>query len=217
MTSQASLVNRWQRGLGAAARRIGAMYDAYRPRTAIDPLAMDHRFLTLPVAFDAPDGGFHAQPHGDVFWNGIFDAAYTVPGDYLKGAQGVFFVAAQMPFLPVVCVRANRTISLSRPVGPARAGVNVYGGLVRSSEEVLLRAWPVSLVVASGRVGHDDVGLPGDGGSGQFTLLLPCLPDGVSTPLASDLVRDDVGGGYVVSAAEQNAMGWRLSLRQVKS
>ena len=53
-----------------------------------EPMAPRNRFLRLRAAFTAPDGRF-ARPngYGDALWYGIFDAAYTRPGDYLVQAR----------------------------------------------------------------------------------------------------------------------------------
>jgi hypothetical protein len=43
-------------------------------------------------------------------------------------------------------------------------------------------------------------------------LLLPVLP---APPEAGDVVIDDHSQNYVVGAAEQSALGWRLLVRQI--
>ena len=218
MSGQRSLVDRVQQGLGRAALRIGVEHDAYRPRAATNPLASANRLVRLYVAFDVPGGGFRRAPsYGEVFWRGIFDAAYTLPGDYIQGPSGVYFIALQPPLLPVMCVQTNRVISLSRPAAQTRAGVNSYGGVVRATAAPILRGWPTSIMAVGARPGHDDLGLPGDGGAGMFAALLPKLPVAVEAPLMADLVTDDLGWTYVVSAAEQTEGGWRLTMRQVSS
>src|SRR5215472_6287743 len=110
------LTDRVYRGLNAAARQTGADTDAYRPSGAADPLAPTNRFLRLRAAFTARDGRFaHPNAYGDALWYGIFDAAYTRPGDYLAQADGVWFIASQPRLLPVLCVQTNRIVSFWRP------------------------------------------------------------------------------------------------------
>ena len=68
---------------------MGTDTDAYRPSGVSEPLAPRNRFLRLRAAFTSRDGKFaHPVMYGDALWYGIFDAAYTQPGDYL--VQGRF-------------------------------------------------------------------------------------------------------------------------------
>src|SRR6476469_459057 len=112
----AQLQDRIHRGWNAAARAIGADTDAYRPRGPSEPLARTNRFLRLRAAFTAPDGRFvRPNSYGDALWYGIFDAAYTQPGDYLVQQESVWFIAAQQRMLPVLCVQTDRIVSFWRP------------------------------------------------------------------------------------------------------
>src|SRR5579883_3175744 len=95
------LQDRIYRGLNAAARAIGADTDAYRPRGPADPLDRAFRFLRLRAAFTAHDGTFaHPSGYGEALCYGVFDAAYTQPGDYLVQDNAVWFIAAQQRLLP---------------------------------------------------------------------------------------------------------------------
>jgi hypothetical protein len=206
---QFRLQDRISRGLGAAARHIGASYDAYRPVGATDPLAPANRYLRLPAAFDAEDPSFQRPSgYGRATWFGIFDSAYTQPGDYLRGPGGTFFVAAQQALLPSVCVLTNRVVSLSRPAAPTAAGVNSYGGILLTAATPLLTAWPASILIAGSGTPGD---LPGDASIPSWTMLLPETPVALR---AADLVRDDLGRTYVVGTAEYTALGWRILAKQ---
>ena len=144
------LQDRIHRGWNAAARAVGADTYAYRPAGASEPLAPTNRFLRLRAAFTAPDGRFaHANAYGDALWYGIFDAAYTQPGDYLAQADLIWFIAAQQRLLPVLCVKTNRTVSFSRPAAPTSTGVNTYGGVTAETNEALLTNWPASVLGAA--------------------------------------------------------------------
>jgi hypothetical protein len=46
----------------------------------------------------------------------------------------------------------------------------------------------------------------------MWALLLPALP---ADPLVGDVVNDDLGRDFLVAAAEQSDLGWRLTVRQV--
>ena len=206
---QHHLKDRIARGLGAAARHIGAPYDAYRPVSAADPLDPRNRYLRLPAAFNAEDPAFkHPTGYGRATWFGIFDNAYTQPGDYLTGPAGTFFIAAQQALLPNLCVLTNRVLSLSRPAAPTTPGVNTYGGVLFATATPLLTAWPGSILTAgSGSPGD----LPSDANIPSWTVLLPDTP----IPLrAADIIQDDLGRTYVIGTAEYSALGWRILAKQ---
>jgi hypothetical protein len=206
---QLRLQDRISRGFGAAARHIGAPYDAYRSAGATDPLASANRYLRLPAAFDAEDPSFQRPSgYGRATWFGIFDGAYTQPGDYLRGPAGTFFVAAQQALLPSLCVLTNRVVSLFRPAGPTTPGMNGYGGVLLAAATPLLTGWPASILTAgSGTAGN----LPGDASIPSWTVLLPETPVALR---AADLIRDDLGRTYVVGTAESTALGWRILVKQ---
>jgi hypothetical protein len=206
---QPRLKDRIARGLGAAARHIGAPHDAYRPTSANTPLDPRNRYLRLPAAFDA-DNRFFQRPssYGRATWYGIFDSAYTQPGDYLSGPTGIFFIAAQQPLLPTLCVLTNRILTLSRPAAPSTPGLNSYGGVFLATATPLLTAWPASILTAgSGSPGD----LPGDANIPSWTVLLPETP----VPIRSaDIIQDDLARTYVVGTAEYTALGWRILAKQ---
>ena len=197
------------RGLGSAARHVGAPCDAFRTTCAINPLAPENRYLRLTAAFTQDNLSFRsAVGYGRATWSGIFDSAYTRAGDYLTGVAGTFFIAAQQPLLPTLCVLATRTISITRPAAPEVAGVNAYGGLVAATATPVITAWPASILFAgSGSPGD----LPGDASTPTWTILLPKTP----VPLCSaDLVGDDRGLCYVIASAELTPLGWRILAKQ---
>jgi len=206
-----------QRGLGHAARVIGGSCDAYRPNGAHEPLSRANRYLRLTAAFAPPSGGF-ARPggYGEVTWQGIFDAGATRVGDYLvdesaASGRAVWFIAAQQPLLPVLCVRADRRVTFARPAAATMVGSNAYGGLTTASAQDLMRAWPVSVTAAAGH-GGERVGLPGDGSGATWHVLLPAF--GGVTLRNGDLMTDDLGRAGVVGSAELSDLGWRLVVRQ---
>ncbi|MBV9784785.1 MAG: hypothetical protein JO264_13330 [Acidisphaera sp.] len=210
----ATLQDRIYRGLGTAARAIGVACDAFRPCGPNDPIAPANRFLRLNAAFNAQDPHFEkATPYGAAVWYGVFDAAYTRPGDYLVEQQSgaASFIAAQQRLLPVLCVRAPRIVSFERAAAPVLAGVNSYGGVTQATATPLLRHWPASMIAAGG-IERSDALLPADTRLGSFTVLLPAWPGVTLRP--ADLMTDDIGRTCVVSVAELTELGWRLTVRQ---
>ncbi len=203
------------RGLGRAATMLGAWCDAYRPATARCPLDPAHRFLRLQAAFAPPDGRF-TKPvgHDEAVWTGIFDSAYTRVGDYIvrDGADpGVWFVAAQQPSLPVLCIRTTGVVGLRRAAAAIAPGANGYGGINRETASVLLQDWPAAVLASRGA--GLDAALPGDATDGSWRVLLPVLPKGINLR-SGDLMLDDAGRAGVVTSAEASALGWKLAVRQ---
>lgn len=143
--------------------------------------------------------------------HGIFDAAYTRPGDYLVQEGAVWFIASQEPLLPVLCVRCNRVVSFSRPVTSSTTGIAEYGGVASTSMTSLLQSWPASVLGASGS-GEPQADLPSDNTVPYWTVLLAAFP-GV-TLLPADLMSDDLGRNATVAAAELTELGWRLTVKQ---
>ena len=200
------------RGMGSAARAIGLTADAYRPSGAANPLADANRYLRLPVAFADSRARF-TRPVGyaEATYDGIFDTAYTRPGDYLVRPDATWFIGNQPQLLPPLCVRTNRIVSFTRPAGAALAGVNAYGGVDRGAATALLTAWPAS-VLGAAAAGRPEADLPSDQSVPVWSVLLPAWPGILLRP--ADLMTDDLGRAAILAAAELTELGWRLTVRQ---
>jgi hypothetical protein len=197
------LQDRISKGMGVAARRSGVAAGLFRPKGIVAPLSARNKVIELPVVF-LPNGG--AVSYGQALWRGIYDASYSRAGDYLVGLERTFFVACQLPGLPVECVLTNRVISIVRPLPAVQSG---YSGFFAEPGAVVITQWPASLLESGG---HGNPGEPGKARLGNWTLL---LPSGIAAPQVGDVVNDDLGGVYAVGIAEQGALGWRLLVRQV--
>ena len=206
-------------GLGRAAIVIGDWCDLYRPSGTADPISAGNRILRMHASFAAASGYGQPVSFGQPTWHGVFDAAYTRPGDYLVRVSdttqaddpATWFIAAQQPLLPILCVRASRTVSLARAAAPNAAGVNTYGGVTTAGNTVLATNWPASLLTAGG-AGMDAAALPADGTPGAWSVMLPPIA-GVALR-AGDLLTDDLGRTGVVASAELTELGWRLLVKQ---
>jgi len=199
------------RALGRAATVAGLWFDAYRPNGVTDLLATRNRFLRLNALL-TPDTGDLRRPVGYAHptWSGIFDTAYTQPGDYLVHPAATWFIAAQQPLLPVLAVKATRVVTFARPAAPQAAGLNTYGGLTTASAVPLTGPWPASVLAAGN--GGQDAGLPADAPPGSWTVLLPAIAGVVLRN--GDLFTDDLARAGVVSSAELTDLGWRLMVKQ---
>jgi hypothetical protein len=208
----AHLQDRISWGLNIASRKIGATADAYRPRGSHNPLEKSNRFLRLNVAFSPVSGGFsHSNRYGNAIWDTILDSAYIQPGDYLVISDAIWFVADRHPLLPVLCVRANRTVSFSQPASAVPTGSTSYSGVTSSTSILLMSNWPASVLGAGGQ-GAPEAALPSDGTVPYWTVLVPGPPNVIISP--SDIMSDDLGRNAVVEAAELSSMGWRLNVKQ---
>ena len=202
------------RGLGRAGRVVGEWCEVFRADGPERPMADERRVLRMPAAFSAPDGKFgRPVSHGQVYWHGVFDAAYTKVGDYIRRGDGaVWFVATQQALMPVLCVRASRVVDVLRPSGPEAPGVAPYGGA--GEPRAVLRGWPTGIVASSGG-GLGEADLPERSGAGSWTMLLPALAGVVLLP--GDMVRDELGRRGVIALAELSEPGWRLLVRRAAS
>ena len=202
--------DRISRAMGAAARAAGFAHDAFRTDATEVPLAPDNRFLRLHALFNARDPRFGAaSAYGKPAWYGVFDTAYTRPGDYLVGPGGTFFIAAQEHLLPALCILTNAVVSVTRAGGGGGPGVQAYGGGQFAGATVpVLSGWPASVLAAGG--GGRAV-LPADGRPGSWAILLPPGPFAVRT---SDTVRDESGRAFVVDTAERSSLGTRIGATQ---
>ena len=210
-----------RRGLGVAARAVGAWCDLYRPSGPTEPMGGANRVLRLPASFANPTGFTAPVGYGDAMWEGYLDAGYSRPGDYIAGPDGVFFIASQPRLGPVLCVKTNRVLGFSRPAPPLMAGVNRYMGVQPDTALPLLVDWPASVLAAGvGGRGALPADAPGvHGGSGGWAVLLPALRvGGLTVQLRpGDLVHDDLARTGVVGSAELTDLGWRLHVRQASS
>ena len=201
------------RGLGTAARMTGEVTDAYRPTDSGDPLRPANRFLRLPTLITRPHlGSARAGGHGEVFWEGTFDAAYTRPGDYLARPDGaIWFVAVQSPMQTPLCVRALRRLNFSRPSGSIGTGMTSYGGVLHDVTTELLTNWPAAMApVGSG--GQIELATTTPLQQPKWSVLLP--PHEWLCLLPGDKMNDDLGRSGVVEAAEYTEQGWRLMVRE---
>lgn len=202
------------RGLGRAARTLGAPFTIRRPAAALDPLAAAP-LGTLLAKLDQDFGFRHRRPadHGKPLYYLLADATDLRPGDYLTGAEGTWFIAAMEPNVPPLCVRCNAVMDLLRSEGAAdpdlTPGLHDYAGTEDATNTVLLRGWPASLL-QGGVTAANPVNLPGDGRQAGKVLLMPAWPGVVLQ--AGDLARDDTGARYVLAGVETTALGLRCPL-----
>ena len=204
------------RGLGKAAQATGEPTDAYRPTDTADPLRLTNRYLRLPAVFNRPRlRAARAGSYGEALWEGLFDAAYTRPGDYLVRADGgTWFVAEQLPTQAPLCVRTLRQLSFARPSGSVSAGAGSYGGVASSTASSVLTRWPAAMAASNAR-GQTELATTTTLQQVAWSVLLPPLEWLALLP--GDNMTDDLGRAGVVEAADFTELGWRLVVRQSTS
>jgi hypothetical protein len=198
-------------GLNRLANKTGRVTDAYRANGVSNPLDRSNRFIQLPATFSRADGSF-TRPVGyeDALWRGYFDASYTRAGDYLVHRREVWFIAAQHSLLPILCVRTNRIISITRQITPT---TGTSASLATGTTSItVISHWPAS-VLGTGTEGRSITELPGDTRIPTAVALLPCTHGQILQ--AADVITDELGGAAIVVAAELSDLGWRLNIRAV--
>jgi len=205
------LQDRLYLGLGRSARTIGRSADAYRPKGPFAPLDPTNRFLRLPATFVSAKGNpARTVAYGESLWHGIFDGSYTRVGDYLVTPTGIFFVASQAPLLPILCVRANRTISVARPNMQSATADNAYGGYTAGQSSILMTDWPAS-VLGENRSSASATNLPTDQTIPYWEIFMPAQAGITVSP--GDIVTDDLGRTAIVAGSELTDLGWRITAK----
>lgn len=214
----ATIQQRIYAGRGKAALRIGLDCRQYRPLSAAAPLG--NLLATLKAAFNAGDSSYRAPNlYGDPVWYGDFDARQTLPGDYLVRVSdgATFFIAAQQPLLPIVCIDCNRSLRVTRQQPVTSVGAVGYGGIQKANDvDVLGTAgalWPASILMGGRK--EAAASLPAGVKNAGWKILLP--PSVPITLQAGDILTDDMGRRYAVDSAELTDLGWRLSGNEVHS
>lgn len=205
------LQDRLYLGLGRSARHVGRLADAFRPRGPLRPLDKANRFMRLPATFMSAKGNSgRTNVFGDPLWYGIFDASYTRPGDYIVSEIGTYFIISQEPLLPVLCVKANRTISIVQPNVQSGPAGNAYGGFTPGAVATLIDAWPAS-VLGENRTSASTTDLPTDQAVPYWNILLPAVAYPAVSP--GDRVIDDLDRTAIIVGTELSDLGWRISAK----
>lgn len=217
-----TLKSRIYRGYGKAAVRLGLLNSVYRATNAANPLSADANLFSLLASFNAESWRYiKPNKYGKSTWYGLFDGSLTLPGDYMVGPQGTFFIALQQLHLSILCVECNRKVSLLRQaVATNPTGAQPYGGACITENVALLGAlnaagavatgWPASILIG-GRVGPS-ADLPMSAKNAGWQILLP-----VTLPVvihADDVFLDDLGRRYIAEAVELTDAGWRINAKE---
>ncbi|MCX2905206.1 hypothetical protein ORG41_04360 [[Curtobacterium] plantarum] len=199
-------------GNGKAAKRLGSTARHYRAVSPFSPLDAQP-LRELSASFTTDYGYMRAARFGQAIRLGIFDAAGFETGDILVSTEGTFYVAAMPLLQPILCVRAERLVSVRRTAqAGSDSGLQNYGGTTDACETLIMASWPASILLSRGGE-HSPLKLPGETRSAWHNILMPAFR-GLSLH-AGDFVTDEAGQRYVVSGTELTDMGWRLTALRV--
>ncbi|MDI9222141.1 hypothetical protein QMZ30_14645 [Pantoea sp. EA-12] len=199
-------------GNGKAAKRLGSIACHYRAQSPFGPLKTEPLQL-LSASFTTDYGYMRAARFGQAARIGIFDATGFEVGDILVSEEeGTLYVAAMPLLQPILCVKAERQITLKRTAAGRASGANGglqdYGGTTAASETIITSDWPASILL-NRSVEHSPLKLPGETRSAWCSILMPAF--GNLHIHTGDFVTDDGGLRYVVIGTELTDMGWRLT------
>lgn len=111
-----------------------------------------------------------------------------------------------------------RTISISRQPVATGGGVQPYGGMNPSEEVVLFSGLPASIQQKS-TGGRPDANLPADAANrSMWRVFMPLSANViVDAVLRGDIVTDDTGQRYLISAPYVNSLGPNLLVERLEA
>lgn len=212
----AKLQSKIYAGYAKAAKRIGYVYDVYRPAAAADPLT--DKVASLHASFSAQEWtytrpGLPEKP----YWYCLIDGRATQLGDYLVHGESVYFIGGMQDLLPILAIECNRRIWVMRPPADDAVGNVGYSGLCAGDDDYVVGSpggeggWPCAELFGGKTRTHAE--LPASGDEHGFRIWLP-----VSLPVvlaSGDIVVDDLGRRFSVGGAERSEQMWRLDLTEV--
>ena len=99
-----------------------------------------------------------------------------------------------------------RTVSVRRPALNAAVGAQPYAALRKADETVIVASTPASIQEKTAG-GRSVVGLPGDSVTSPiYRIFMPKVAKG--TIKDRDIIVDEEGNRYQVTAAYWNSLGW---------
>lgn len=202
-------------GYAKAAKRIGYVYDVYRPASAADP--MTTKVASLNASFSAREWTYTKANLPDrPYWYCLMDGRETAVGDYLVRGQTIYFVAGMQSELPILAVQCNGSVWMSRQASADQVGDVGYGGSCEHTDTPVIGTpggpgWPASILFG-GRTRRYEP-LPASADEHGFRILLPASIPAVVR--AADMLTDDLGRRFQVAGAERTEQLWQLDVTEV--
>jgi hypothetical protein len=203
-------------GYAKAAKRIGYVYDVFRPAGAADPLTV--LVASQNAAFSALEWTFkRAGLPEKPCWYCVSDGRLLQVGDYLVRGRSIYFIGGMQSILPIIAVECNRRIWVQRPPVPSGVGAVSYSGVCAGDDDIVLGSpggaggWPAAELFGGKTRTHAELAASGD--EHGFRFWLP-----VSVPIviaSGDIIVDDLGRRFSVGGAELTEQMWRLDVTEV--
>lgn len=223
-------------GYGTAAAALGAeTFGVFRGAADESASFTGSPLFTLPAQFtNSKVAGYNfdrSYVYDDVTLAGLFDATNCQQGDYLVGqiSGRIFFIIGLEPMLPIVCVQANRTVSLTRTIpqagsgGPGSSGPSQPGGQIPywgrteapSANSAPITA-PACMIASAGRAtSRSDMPSAAPGPSRwRIYVSAGTFPKGAIHD--RDFLTDEEGNRHQVEAAGWTNLGYRLESIRVE-
>ncbi len=201
-------------GYAKSAKRIGYVYDVYRPASTANPLT--NKVASLNASFNAQDWTYTKPNLPDKpFWYCLIDGRQTQIGDYLRRGSSTHFIAGMQDQLPILTVECDAQVWVTRTTAPSGVGAVGYSGKCATEDTYVLgtkggQGWPASILFG-GRTRKHDV-LPTSSDEQGYVILLPAT---VPITLGSaDIILDDMGRRFQVGGAQRTDQGWKLNVSE---
>lgn len=200
---------------GISARKLGLPYAVYRPNGPHDPIAdgnfIENEFAAFTSHKAAEYSFGRPMDHKQFLAHALVDGNKVEHGYYLVHAEITFFVAAKERLTPILAIACNRTVTITRKLKNASLGLQpAYGATNAATDELLAQNWPAS--VRMGAKSQGDQASVNTVGEGSWNIHLPTIEGLRLYP--GDIIVDDLGGRFIVAAAELTPYGWSVLSQQ---
>lgn len=109
-----------------------------------------------------------------------------------------------------------RTVSITRPGTQTGVGVQPYGGETPGTETPVANGLPASIQLERAK-GKTDADLPGDAARTFWRVFIPAASAARGLIDTRDIVTDDLGQRYQVTAPYWNSLGHSLMVERLET
>lgn len=109
-----------------------------------------------------------------------------------------------------------RTISVTRPTAQASVGRVGYGGATASTETSVASGIQASIQFDNQRT-NQEINLPGNAGVSYWRVLIPLSQAPIGLVQTRDIITDDLGQRYQVTAPYWNSLGYNLRVERLEA
>lgn len=217
-------------GYGTAAQALLAdTHNVFRGQAGVSNPTQGSVLLTLPAVFTnaklAGNNFTKGIAYDDVVLTGLFDGSNCQPGDFLVDPTtgSVYFIIGMQPFLPILCVQANRTASATRSISQlspsggsgdsplvSQPNGSPYWGRQGDTGDTTPVVAPCCMIASAGRAtSRSDMPSAAPGPS-RFRIYMPISVFPKGSLKDRDIITDEEGNRFQVEAAGWTNQGYRL-------